>query len=185
MIQGKEHRKQLPLSTLTFRSLTSFFLKGTRTRSSPHASVPNPSPTSWLNLCAVHCVSVRFSSFHCVSLIGWQCNAAAVRQVPWFAIDRVRPGVWLRRPPLLRNRPALRVDQLSGRFCACRAGSLPYAGRQISLRAQEWTGYRFGDPCVRLWHQTIGMSKSQIRKERADAMLSNRTFVPVFRALII
>ncbi|MRG97296.1 glycosyltransferase [Polyangium spumosum] len=49
-----------------------------------------------------------------------------------------------------------------------------------TLRAQEWTGYRFGDPCVRLWHQTIGMSKSQIRKERADAMLSNRTFVPVF-----
>ncbi|MDI1446718.1 glycosyltransferase [Polyangium sp. 6x1] len=49
-----------------------------------------------------------------------------------------------------------------------------------TLRAQEWTGYRFGDPCVRLWHQTIGMSKSQIRKERADAVLSQRTFVPVF-----
>jgi phenylacetate-CoA ligase len=49
-----------------------------------------------------------------------------------------------------------------------------------TLRAQEWTGYRFGDPCVRLWHQTIGMSKSQIAKERVDALLSNRTFVPVF-----
>lgn len=49
-----------------------------------------------------------------------------------------------------------------------------------TLRAQEWTGYRFGDPCVRLWHQTIGMSKSQIAKERADAILSNRTFIPVF-----
>ncbi|HEX2675326.1 MAG TPA: glycosyltransferase, partial [Polyangiales bacterium] len=30
-----------------------------------------------------------------------------------------------------------------------------------TLRSQEWTGYRFGDPTVRLWHQTIGMSQSQ------------------------
>ena len=49
-----------------------------------------------------------------------------------------------------------------------------------TLRSQEWTGYRFGDPTVRLWHQTIGMSKSQIVKEVADAALSNRTFIPVF-----
>lgn len=49
-----------------------------------------------------------------------------------------------------------------------------------TLRAQEWTGYRFGDPTVRLWHQTIGMSPTQAAKERADAILSNRTFVPVF-----
>jgi phenylacetate-CoA ligase len=49
-----------------------------------------------------------------------------------------------------------------------------------TLRAQEWTGYRFGDKTVRLWHQTLGMTPSQIRKERLDAWLSNRTFVPVF-----
>lgn len=49
-----------------------------------------------------------------------------------------------------------------------------------TLRAQEWTGYRFGDPCVRLWHQTLGMTPSQVRKERLDAWFSNRTFVPVF-----
>jgi phenylacetate-CoA ligase len=49
-----------------------------------------------------------------------------------------------------------------------------------TLRAQEQTGYRFGDPTVRLWHQTLGMTKSQIRKERLDAWFSNRTFVPVF-----
>ena len=29
-----------------------------------------------------------------------------------------------------------------------------------TLRAQEWTGYRFGDPSVRLWHQTIGHDRS-------------------------
>ncbi|MFS8071451.1 MAG: capsular biosynthesis protein, partial [Byssovorax sp.] len=49
-----------------------------------------------------------------------------------------------------------------------------------TLRAQEWTGYRFGDPTVRLWHQTLGMSKSQVARERLDAALSNRTFLPVF-----
>jgi phenylacetate-CoA ligase len=49
-----------------------------------------------------------------------------------------------------------------------------------TLRAQEWTGYRFGDPTVRLWHQTLGMSKTQVAKERADAFFCNRTFIPIF-----
>jgi phenylacetate-CoA ligase len=49
-----------------------------------------------------------------------------------------------------------------------------------TLRAQEWTGYRFGDPCVRLWHQTLGLSRTQAVRERLDAWLSNRHFVPVF-----
>jgi phenylacetate-CoA ligase len=49
-----------------------------------------------------------------------------------------------------------------------------------TLRSQEWTGYRFGDPTFRLWHQTIGMSKSQIAKERTDAWFCNRSFFPVF-----
>lgn len=49
-----------------------------------------------------------------------------------------------------------------------------------TLRSQEWTGYRFGDPTVRLWHQTIGMSKSQAAKEHADALFANRTYIPIF-----
>ena len=49
-----------------------------------------------------------------------------------------------------------------------------------TLRAQEWTGYRFGDPTLRLWHQTLGMTKNQVWKERADAIFCNRTFIPVF-----
>jgi phenylacetate-CoA ligase len=49
-----------------------------------------------------------------------------------------------------------------------------------TLRSQEWTGYRFGDPCVRLWHQTIGMTDSQTAKEKLDAWFNRRTFVPVF-----
>jgi phenylacetate-CoA ligase len=49
-----------------------------------------------------------------------------------------------------------------------------------TCRSQEWTGYRFGDRSVRLWHQTIGMDRVQILKERLDALLSRRRFVPAF-----
>lgn len=49
-----------------------------------------------------------------------------------------------------------------------------------TLRSQEWTGYEFGDPCVRLWHQTLGMSKSQAAREIADARLCRRKFIPIF-----
>jgi len=49
-----------------------------------------------------------------------------------------------------------------------------------TLRAQGWTGYRFGDASARLWRQTPGMTKSQIARERLDAVLSNRSLVPAF-----
>ncbi|HKY33589.1 MAG TPA: glycosyltransferase [Candidatus Polarisedimenticolia bacterium] len=49
-----------------------------------------------------------------------------------------------------------------------------------TLRSQHWTGYRFGDRTVRLWHQTIGMDRVQVIKERLDALLCRRRFVPAF-----
>ena len=49
-----------------------------------------------------------------------------------------------------------------------------------TLRSMEWTGWRFGDRQARLWHQTIGMSASQIARERLDAWLLRRLFVPAF-----
>jgi phenylacetate-CoA ligase len=50
-----------------------------------------------------------------------------------------------------------------------------------TLRSQEWTGYRFGDRCVRLWHQTIGMTRLQVLRERIDALLTRRTFIPAYQ----
>ncbi|HSQ01437.1 MAG TPA: glycosyltransferase [Candidatus Dormibacteraeota bacterium] len=47
-------------------------------------------------------------------------------------------------------------------------------------RSMEWTGYRFGDRSARLWHQTIGMTWSQIARERLDAWWNRRLFVPAF-----
>jgi len=49
-----------------------------------------------------------------------------------------------------------------------------------TLRSQEWTGYRFGDRTMRLWHQTLGMSQSQILREKADALACRRRFIPAF-----
>lgn len=49
-----------------------------------------------------------------------------------------------------------------------------------TIRALESTGWRFGEPQVRLWHQTLGMSRSQVFRERFDAFLMNRHFIPAF-----
>ena len=49
-----------------------------------------------------------------------------------------------------------------------------------TLRALEWTGWRFGDRQARLWHQTLGMSRSQVLRERTDAWFMRRLFVPAF-----
>ncbi|HEY7509582.1 MAG TPA: glycosyltransferase [Vicinamibacteria bacterium] len=49
-----------------------------------------------------------------------------------------------------------------------------------TLRSLEWTGWRFGDRQARLWHQTIGMSWHQVLRERIDAWLSRRIFIPAF-----
>ena len=47
-------------------------------------------------------------------------------------------------------------------------------------RGMEWTGYRFGDRCARLWHQTLGMSWAQRVRERIDAWFNRRLFIPAF-----
>jgi phenylacetate-CoA ligase len=49
-----------------------------------------------------------------------------------------------------------------------------------TLRALEWTGWKFGDRQLRLWHQRLGMSWIQSFKERFDALLLRRKFIPAF-----
>ena len=49
-----------------------------------------------------------------------------------------------------------------------------------TLRSMEWTGYRFGDRQARLWHQTIGMNWRQVIRERLDAFLNRRIFIPAY-----
>jgi phenylacetate-CoA ligase len=49
-----------------------------------------------------------------------------------------------------------------------------------TLRALEMTGWKFGDRQLRLWHQTLGMNRTQILKERLDAWFMRRHFIPAF-----
>jgi phenylacetate-CoA ligase len=49
-----------------------------------------------------------------------------------------------------------------------------------TMRSLEWTGFRFGDRCARLWHQTLGMTPLQLAREKLDAWFNNRLFIPAF-----
>ena len=49
-----------------------------------------------------------------------------------------------------------------------------------TFRSAEWTGWRFGDRQARLWHQTLGMSRSQVVKEYLDAFFMRRLFIPAY-----
>lgn len=49
-----------------------------------------------------------------------------------------------------------------------------------TLRALEMSGWQFGDKQMRLWHQTLGMTRLQAFKERLDAWFMRRHFVPAF-----
>lgn len=49
-----------------------------------------------------------------------------------------------------------------------------------TLRAMEWTGWKFGNKQARLWHQTIGMTTSQVIRETLDAWFMRRLFIPAY-----
>ena len=49
-----------------------------------------------------------------------------------------------------------------------------------TIRAYEMAGWNFGDRQLRLWHQKLGMSRRMVFKEKFDAFLMRREFVPAF-----
>jgi len=49
-----------------------------------------------------------------------------------------------------------------------------------TFRSAEWTGWRFGDRQARLWHQTLGMSGTQVFREYMDAWFMRRLFIPAY-----
>jgi phenylacetate-CoA ligase len=49
-----------------------------------------------------------------------------------------------------------------------------------TLRALEMSGWKFGEKQLRLWHQTLGMNKSQIIREKIDSIFMRRKFIPAF-----
>ena len=49
-----------------------------------------------------------------------------------------------------------------------------------TLRAAEWTGWKFGQKQARLWHQTLGMGPIQVIREKIDALFMRRLFIPAY-----
>jgi phenylacetate-CoA ligase len=49
-----------------------------------------------------------------------------------------------------------------------------------TLRSVEWTGYRFGDKQLRLWHKYLGMKWKESLREILDAKLTRRSFIPAY-----
>ncbi len=49
-----------------------------------------------------------------------------------------------------------------------------------TLRSVEWTGYRFGDRVLRLWHKYLALNWKQIVREILDAKLMRRGFIPAY-----
>ena len=49
-----------------------------------------------------------------------------------------------------------------------------------TMRATEWTGWQFGDRQARLWHQTIGLTWSQVVREFIDAWFMRRILIPAY-----
>lgn len=49
-----------------------------------------------------------------------------------------------------------------------------------TLRSTEWTGYRFGDRQIRLWHKHLGMKPMEVMKELIDAFFTRRKFIPAY-----
>lgn len=109
---------------------------------------------------------------------------ADLHKLPFLTKDDVRENLYFDiRAENIDHRDVLRITTSgsTGRPFVCFADREQLEFRwAATLRAQEWTGYVFGDPCVRLWHQTLGMSAKQAFMEKSDAAFCNRLFVPIF-----
>jgi phenylacetate-coenzyme A ligase PaaK-like adenylate-forming protein len=107
-----------------------------------------------------------------------------LHKLPFLTKDDVRVHLYF--DLLSDNHDKRRIQKIStsgstGEPFVCYADvhqlEIRWAATQRSL---EWTGYHFGDRTARLWHQTLGLSRTQILRERLDAWFNRRLFVPAF-----
>lgn len=105
-------------------------------------------------------------------------------RVPLLTKDLVRENIHFRMFSNLHDKKKMLQINTSGSTgepFICYADKFQLEMRfATTLRAAEMSGYKFGDKQIRLWHQTLGMSKSQILRERIDSFFVRRTFVPAF-----
>ncbi len=107
-----------------------------------------------------------------------------LRKVPLLSKLDVRQNVHFSMFSDLHNKKEMHKINTSGSTgepFVCYADKFQLEMRfATTLRALEMSGWKFGDRQLRLWHQTLGMSRIQAFKERLDAWFMRRHFVPAF-----
>jgi phenylacetate-CoA ligase len=108
----------------------------------------------------------------------------SIDELPFLTKDDVRQNIHFSMFSDTHNKKLMHRIQTSGSTgqpFVCYADKFQLEMRFAStIRALEMTGWRFGDKQLRLWHQTLGMSRKQAIQERLDAMFMRRKFVPAF-----
>jgi phenylacetate-CoA ligase len=111
-------------------------------------------------------------------------SIADIEKVPLLSKQDVRENVHFAMFSELHNKKEMHKINTSGSTgepFVCYADKFQLEMRfATTLRALEMSGWRFGDKQLRLWHQTLGMSRIQAFKERLDAWFMRRHFIPAF-----
>ena len=111
-------------------------------------------------------------------------SVADLHKVPLLSKQDVRENVHFAMFSELHNKKEMHIIKTSGSTgepFVCYADKFQLEMRfATTLRALEMSGWRFGDKQLRLWHQTLGMSRTQAFKERLDAWFMRRHFIPAF-----
>jgi len=107
-----------------------------------------------------------------------------LRQLPMLSKDEVSAQLYFNLFSTVHRKKDMHKIATSG---STGKPFVTYADRQQlemrfanTLRSAEWTGWRVGDRQARLWHQTLGMKQSQVYREKLDAWMMRRTFIPAF-----
>jgi phenylacetate-CoA ligase len=111
-------------------------------------------------------------------------SIADLSKIPLLSKQDVRENVHFAMFSDLHNKKEMHKINTSGSTgepFVCYADKFQLEMRfATTLRALEMSGWKFGDKQLRLWHQTLGMSRTQAFKERLDAWFMRRHFIPAF-----
>ena len=111
-------------------------------------------------------------------------SVADLHKVPLLSKQDVGANVYFAMFSELHNKKEMHKINTSGSTgepFVCYADKFQLEMRfATTLRALEMSGWKFGDKQLRLWHQTLGMSRTQAFKERLDAWFMRRHFIPAF-----
>jgi phenylacetate-CoA ligase len=111
-------------------------------------------------------------------------NIADIYKIPLLSKQDVRENVHFAMFSDLHNKKEMHKINTSGSTgepFVCYADKFQLEMRfATTLRALEMSGWEFGDRQLRLWHQTLGMTRTQAFKERLDALFMRRDFIPAF-----